>query len=209
MIIWTMLTLFAVSLLGGMKTAYGMELWKQDEPSFWKIWSKKPMYLWAGVWLSACILVWICSGWSVTAVRLLDLFVTYGILAAIDGKRKIVPDEILFCYLAGQMLLGALLMDPIQLFQVCLTGVIFLAVLLAVSWLSRGKMGMGDAKLLGVTAMTAGWNYTFQVLVLAMALSLVYSLFLLLICRKSVKTEFPFVPFLTAGMAVYAFLTMI
>ena len=50
--------------------------------------------------------------------------------------------------------------------------------------------------------MTAGWGYTLQLLFFAMGLSLVYGIGLLLVWRKDVRTEFPFVPFLAAGMAI-------
>ena len=71
------------------------------------------------------------------------------------------------------------------------------------AWFSKGKMGMGDAKLLGITAMTAGCKYTMQILSIALMLSFFYSLYLLGFWKKCIRTEFPFVPFLTVGMAVH------
>ena len=87
-------------------------------------------------------------------------------------------------------------------------GTVFALFLAAVSWLLKGRFGMGDAKLLGVTAMTAGWMYSLQVLFTAMALAFLAGVWLLLFRKMSAKTEMPFVPFLAAGMAVHFFMLL-
>lgn len=45
-------------------------------------------------------------------------------------------------------------------------------------------------KLLGVTALTAGWMYTIQVVCLALVPSFVYSIWALAVCHKRRKMEF-------------------
>lgn len=203
MTIWEILTLAAESILGGMKAAWGLSLWKDQDASCFQVWCERRTAALFGVFLLLYGLVWFGSGKVVTALRSADLLCTYGILALVDGKKRIVPDEILLCYFAGQMLMGAFGMPLDMLGRTVLTGILFTAVLSACVWALGRKMGMGDVKLLGVTAMTAGWGYTVQLLFLAMALSLVYSICLLVILRKDIRTEFPFVPFLAAGMAIH------
>lgn len=202
MTVWEILTLAAVSILGGMKAAWIVSLWKGRERSCCQVWCEKQTAVLSFVCLLLYGLVWFGSGKNLTMFQSADLLYTYVILAVIDGKRRIVPDEILFCYFAGQMLMGALGMPLEILGKTFLSGILFAGALFAFVWITGKKMGMGDVKLLGVTAMTAGWGYTLQLLFLAMGLSLVYGIGLLLIWRKDVRTEFPFVPFLAAGMVI-------
>ena len=141
------------------------------------------------------------GGRSFQLIRMADLLAMYVVLGAVDGKRKVVPSEILVCYFAGQIFTAACgepLADLVFLF---LTGTLFGAVLAAVSFLSKGQFGLGDVKLLAVTAMTAGYSLAFQILVLALLLSFIYSLYLLMVQKMSTRTEIPFVPFLAAGAA--------
>ncbi len=202
MTIWEILTLAAVSILGGMKAAWIVSLWKDRERSCCQVWCEKQTAVLSFVCLLLYGLVWLGYGKALTMLRSADLFYTYGILAMIDGKRRIVPDEILLCYFAGQMLMGAL-GTPLEILgKTLLSGMLFAGVLFAFVWIMGRKMGWGDVKLLGATAMTAGWGYTLQLLFFAMGLSLVYGIGLLLVWRKDVRTEFPFVPFLAAGMAI-------
>ena len=44
MAIWEIPTLLAISVLGGMKSTYGIELWKDRERPFSQIWTEKWMY---------------------------------------------------------------------------------------------------------------------------------------------------------------------
>ncbi len=155
------------------------------------------------VWMAGYLLIWIGSGRSVAAVQIADLLCTYMLLALVDGRCRVVPGMILLCYLSGQMLLGALYRTAEELFSIYVPGILFAAVTCILAQLSKGKVGMGDAKLLGVTAITAGWAYTVQILLFAMALSFIYSIGLLLFAKKSMQDAFPFVPFLAAGIAVH------
>ena len=128
------------------------------------------------------------------------MVITYFLLAAVDIRKKIVPNEILLCYLAGQMLMMAAFDTP-EIWIQSWIGAIVLSVLLGIlAWFSKGGLGLGDVKLLGVTALTAGWMYTIQVVCLALVPSFVYSIWALAVCHKGRKMEIPFVPFLLVGM---------
>lgn len=204
--LWGIFVLFVVSMLNGMKWVYGVRLWQGSTCRFLDIWRERQFYIGSVCWTAGYSMIWILSGKSVETVRFADLLSTYGILAAVDGKRRIVPDFILCCFFTGQMLLGVLTVPSGYLFRTVFTGILFAAAAMAFAWLSRGKMGMGDARLLGVTAMTAGWRYMLSILVLGLAASFVYSIGLIVLCKKSIQTEFPFVPFLTVGIAVHMLL---
>lgn len=181
-----------------------LEQCRQESGAFilWK--KRQKRFFWqAAAWMAVYSGLWLLTGREMAAVRLLDLFASYGILAVVDGKRSVVPDSILYCFFAGQLLLGAVTLPLSELLQVFLSGALFALAAVIFVFMSRERLGMGDARLLGATAMTAGWSYVLQILWLAMLLSFVYSMVLLVLCRKNIKTEFPFVPFLTGGMLVH------
>lgn len=205
---------FLAAVFGGMETVYGYWAWKGIAERFDKVWRSRLFYQSALVWLALLLGAWysaaaaggelkemVPSVESILAVRLAALGLTYILLAMVDVRRRIVPDRVLLCCLAGQLLLAASSQPVGQWGRCFLQGLFLLAVLLAAAWLLRGGLGMGDAKLLGVTAMTAGWSYALWLLAAGLMLSFFAGIWLLVFRKKSAKTEMPFVPFLTAAMA--------
>lgn len=190
------------AILSGMEAAYGAETWQGKFQPFHHVWKNCFLYPAAVLSLLGYMIIAFFVENPVMAVRFLNLLFTYLILALVDGKLKVVPNRILFCFFGGQMLLGIAETHIFNLLSCLITGAVFALVLLAFAWLSRGRLGMGDAKLLGATAMTAGWLYTFQLICWSFIPAFIYSIWLLLFRKVSMKTEFPFVPFLFAGLII-------
>lgn len=199
----SILVIILTAVLAGMRTVYGFEWCTNKEKPFYQVWTSRRLYPAVCIWLVVYFLLWYLSDKSMTAIRLLDLVLTYLILAAVDVKRKVVPDPIFLCYFAGQMLMGALVVEPTELWHMVWTGTVFGAIVLISALISKEKVGMGDVLLLWITAMTAGWMYTFMILMMGLFLSFVFSLGLLFLKRGSLSTELPFVPFLASGIIVH------
>lgn len=212
--------LAAAAFLGGMETVFSIWAFEGKKEAFNQVWNSRLLCGSAAVWLILLAGAWYgaaAAGGGIsrllpqpgylTSARIMALFLTYILLAAVDGRRRIVPDRILACYLAGQLLMAAAGMDDGWI-RCLIEGTVFALFLAAVSWFLKGRFGMGDAKLLGATAMTAGWTYSLQVLFTAMALAFFAGVWLLLFRKMSAKTEMPFVPFLAAGMAVHFFMLL-
>ncbi|MGN0158809.1 MAG: prepilin peptidase [Brotaphodocola sp.] len=204
--LFTIPVLAAISFLSGIKSVCGICLWKKNEYEDRILWREKKLYGYSALWLILYSLIWLAAGKSMNTVRLADLCITYVMLALIDGKRRIVPDSVLLCFLAEQMLMGAMVMRAEMILKIFITGLLFTVTATAFAWVTKEQIGMGDIRLLGVTAMTAGWGFVIQILFYAMVLSFGYSLILVLYKKKSVKAEFPFVPFLAAGLATHMIL---
>lgn len=208
----SILALMFTAMLGGMRITYGIDIWKGIEKPFYRVWNGRNVYLGSGIWLAVLTGIWFFSSlgtagiWPenqyLQAVRFGDLLATYGLLALVDAKQRIVPDRILVCFFLGQMLLGGASMAPGTLLSYLAGGTAFMGLMISFAWLSKGKLGMGDAKLLGVTAMTAGILYTVQLIFVSLLISFFYGLWLLLVKRASAKSEFPFVPCLALGMVI-------
>lgn len=206
--------LMAAAVFGGMETVYGYWAYCGDEEPFHKVWKSRLFYSSFLLWWAVLLIVWYGAAaagqdWrgimpgseSILAVRFAAIFITYLLLTGVDIRRKIVPDRILLCSLVSQLLMAASSQEAAQWGRCLIEGIIFMAVLLAIAWILRGGLGMGDAKLLGMTAMTAGWMYAFWLLIVGMVISFFIGIWMLVFRKMSAKTEMPFVPFLTAGMA--------
>lgn len=206
------LTCFAIlftAALMGMRVEYARGCMEEQGIPVSRVWAEKRTWFAALGWIVIFFGCFILSGWNLTIIRMLDLLVCYLLFAAIDWKWRVVPEYLLICLLAGQLLLGAAAELPMALLGTFLSGGIFFLVLLMLARVFKNGLGLGDVKLLGVTAMVAGWTYAVVIFGLALVLSLVFGIWLLVVKRKSVKTEVPFVPFLALAMLVHIVLTMI
>lgn len=168
-----------------------------------RIWTRRNLYAVSACWLVFYAGVWFLDRGAFIYIRICDMAATYVALALVDWKRRMVPDSILVCFLAGQILMGALVLWPRELLNQILSGGLFMGVLACIAWFSKGRIGMGDVKLLGVTSMVCGWNYAAQILCWAFVPAFLYSIGLLLFRRVSMKTEISFVPFLMCGIILH------
>ena len=194
--------IFFIAILNGMKTVYGIWNYKENTEPFWKVWNCRWLYAASAVSLAAGSLLFILGKEGFYLLKYADLLYTYILLAVVDQKTKKVPDTVLLVFLAAQLLMAGA--GNISGFMEGILGsLIFSVIIILVSVTSGGKMGLGDAKLLAVTAIMAGWSYTLVILCIAMALSLVYGIWLMLFRHLSSKEEMPFVPFLCLGVMIH------
>ena len=69
-------------------------------------------------------------------------------------------------------------------------------VMLLLTWITKEKLGKGDALLMCITGMTLGVCGNIKLVMLSFALAVPYSIVLLLRGRLNKRTEIAFVPFL-------------
>ena len=201
----TVLVLAAESFLVGMRIIYAVDRISGKEYKLNEVWRQRWFY--GSVFLCMIFLgtIGIFLNAGLSRIRLLDLIGTYLMLAAVDWKCREVPDPVVICYFAGQVLLGVGDKGWPIVYGTMVCGLVFGLIVLLFAGCSKGRFGMGDAKLLGITALTTGWRYVFQVMCLAFFLAFLYSIWLLAVRKSDKKTEFPFVPFLFAGVVIQLF----
>ncbi len=83
-----------------------------------------------------------------------------------------------------------------------LTGILPGVFALAVSFGSKGKMGIGDGLVLTSMGLVADWDRVMAIWLVALVLSAVTGIVLMLVKRATIKTALPFLPFLLAGGAI-------
>lgn len=167
-------------------------------------------YLYLGI-IYAGISFW--AFWScekkLIVLQYVDLWITYVLLSIVDIKKHIIPDRVLICMGISQLLYGMETFSIKNLFHGVLTGIVVYVILLFISVMSKGGLGLGDAKLLALTAVFTGGSYLLQMIFWGLACAFVYSILLLAHKRGNRKTELPFVPFLACGMLIHIGIWMI
>lgn len=79
-----------------------------------------------------------------------------------------------------------------------LSGAAVGAVLIAVSFVTHGKIGLGDGMVVAAIGATLGFSLTFALVFFSFLAGSLYALFLLVVKKKSRDTEYPYMPFLLA-----------
>ncbi len=138
-------------------------------------------------------------------IRYLCLIAFLLILAAIDYEKKIVPNKILavMFLLRTFLLVGEILCFPayikefiINSFGGAAIGILFF---LLAYFFSRGSIGFGDVKLVGVMGWYLGLSLIWWDIVVCFLLSALYSVVQLARKKLKLKDSVPLVPFLAAG----------
>lgn len=128
------------------------------------------------------------------------------VLALIDLEHKILPNKLT---LPGTVLglVFALIGWSIPFKLSILGGLVGFLIIFLIALLSRGGMGMGDAKLLAMIGTFLGWKAVFYVLFGASFLGSIGGITYLLLTKQDRKTPIPFGPSLAlAAFVVYLWL---
>ena len=149
---------------------------------------------------------------TVNFIKLYVLFVIIAAAAVVDYKRHIIPNVlILFGLVFRSGVYAYEILSKAELKNILLNDLIGLAVgfgiLAAASLLTRGSVGFGDAKLMGVTGIIAGSFCTYSTLLASLIVSTAVSLIGL--ARKKIgrKDSIPFGPCIAIGYIIALLLT--
>lgn len=195
--------LAAEGLLYGLKIRMVYTIWRDKKWSIKTLWKDKIQY---GVSLICILLVGLLCyivGKELVVMQFLDLLFSYLLLSVIDIRTHQIPDSFLIYIGFSQFFYRLCVMSLEGFWWELFTGLVAFVLLLILSILTKGSFGIGDAKLLGVTAVFTGASYLIQVVFWGMLCAFVYSVYLLACKKASKKTELPFVPFLMGGMIVH------
>ena len=130
------------------------------------------------------------------------------IFALTDLKSFTVPNRLLGIFAAARLAL-----IPLEYFfqaeafwavmRDCFIGAAAcFIILLFISFVSRGGIGMGDVKLMALTALTAGAYGAFNTLLFGLLACALFAVAALLFGKKNMKDKVPFVPFLYIGFVI-------
>ena len=121
---------------------------------------------------------------------------------------KKIPNKLnIVLYIAGLLMLGAEAVFSMDTFVLRLTSSVIgvavgFGVLLVLSLITKGGMGMGDVKLIGGVGLTMGITVLCYSLAYSMVLCLIGAVIMLLGKIKKLKDKIPFCPFFYAGLII-------
>jgi len=142
---------------------------------------------------------------AVETAYALSISLIFLLIFVYDLKHFIIPDGavLLAAILSLAWLLFAFLGDIYILGEIAgyfLSGIGASAFFLFFFLISRGKwMGFGDIKLALVIGLFLGFPGTITALFLAFLAGAIFGIIMIILGRKSIKSEVPFAPFLVAG----------
>lgn len=152
---------------------------------------------WIGLWY----LLGFTMEFAVYAVALLYIIV----LTITDLREKIIPNE--FVIAMGVTGLVLLPFNPfVNLLSAVLGMLIVGGILALASRVTKGQVGMGDAKLFLVLGLFFGLKGSFMILMYSLVISGIVGLALITLKRATRKTVLPFVPFVLCGLIIELFL---
>ncbi len=134
-----------------------------------------------------------------------DITVGYGIysiltillmtISWIDIKTKKIPNILVIIgVILG--LISIFFNNDINIYSSMLGAAVLSSALIFISLITKGALGMGDAKIIFVIGLFLGLRTSFSVLLLSIMISGIISLFLLIFRVVKRKTTIPFAPFI-------------
>ncbi len=141
-------------------------------------------------------------GAAINNINIASYIVVFAILitaSITDIKERRIPDNLI---VAGVVIgLALSLYNPEHGFLDGLIGGMTAGlILLLISHITKGGLGLGDVKLFGCIGIYLGLESTVSAMLIAALLSGLFSLVLICINRDNKKREIPFAPFILAGV---------
>lgn len=125
-------------------------------------------------------------------------------LLVLCSIKDIKDKEVCLKYIGCTIVIGCilLLLNPNITLVDSLLGIVLGGLLLILSKITRGSIGIGDAIVIGTIGFVLGYFVAIIIFFVALVISAIYSLYLLVIKRKSKNTKIPFIPFLLLAMCI-------
>lgn len=155
--------------------------------------------------LAAWIGLWYFLGFTMEFAVYAAAVLYCVVLTVIDLREHIIPNE----FVIAMGVTGAILLpfNPfVHLFSAVLGMLAVGGTLSLASRVTKGQVGMGDAKLFLVLGLFFGLKGSFMILMYSLLISGVIGLALITFKRATRKTALPFAPFVLCGLIIELFL---
>jgi len=143
------------------------------------------------------------TDYNFAGIKFADIIFTLLIMAIIDFKFRIIPNELNISLLLSQLIIVCFLEKATLSLVYIIVFVITLIVLTVISKLTGEQVGMGDVKLLSIITLFFGIGFLAYTMLFSMIIMLLFALPFLLLKKMSLKTQLPFVPFYVLGVIIF------
>lgn len=151
------------------------------------------------------VALYVLMGISIESVIYLCALSTVAVMALQDIDDHHFSNAYVYLMIAFGLVL--LPLNPFVTWLNVLLGVVLLGGGLAgLSTLTKGQIGMGDAKIFAILAVYFGGKSAFMILMYSLVVSALVGLVMIAFRKANRKTEIPFVPFILIGVIVELFM---
>lgn len=147
---------------------------------------------------------------NIFAACLISILITIGIIIAyIDLKIRIIPNEIVLTLIIVGILLQTIYFGPKALISAFVSMIVMMVVFTSVAgFVGFGKVGAGDVKLAGAMGLTLGYPLIITAIGIMAVVLLVFILIGMAIKKIFLSTMLPMAPFMISGF-IFALFTLL
>jgi prepilin signal peptidase PulO-like enzyme (type II secretory pathway) len=140
--------------------------------------------------LTSTVIAFLRFGWTPRLWCLVPLFIALAVIIVLDLRTKVIPDVITIPGLAYALVVAAFIESP-SLGGAVLGAVVGGGIVLLVAVVSRGAVGGGDIKLMGMLGAALGWKGALAVLAFSQVAAALVALTLLIAQRAKRRDLLP------------------
>ena len=140
--------------------------------------------------LTSTVIAFLRFGWTPRLWCLVPLFIALAVIIVLDLRTKVIPDVITIPGLAYALVVAAFIESP-SLGGAVLGAVVGGGIVFLVAVISRGAVGGGDIKLMGMLGAALGWKGALAVLAFSQVAAALVALTLLVAQRAKRRDLLP------------------
>ena len=140
--------------------------------------------------LTSTVIAFLRFGWTPRLWCLVPLFIALAVIIVLDLRTKVIPDVITIPGLAYALVVAAFIESP-SLGGAVLGAVVGGGIVFLVAVVSRGAVGGGDIKLMGMLGAALGWKGALAVLAFSQVAAALVALTLLVAQRATRRDLLP------------------
>jgi len=138
--------------------------------------------------LTSTVIAFLRFGWTPRLWCLVPLFIALAVIIVLDLRTKVIPDVITIPGLAYALVVAAFIESP-SLGGAVLGAVVGGGIVFLVAVVSRGAVGGGDIKLMGMLGAALGWKGALAVLAFSQVAAALVAL-TLLVAQRAKRRDF-------------------
>jgi|LSQX01.1.fsa_nt_gb prepilin signal peptidase PulO-like enzyme (type II secretory pathway) len=148
------------------------------------------------------LLIYYRAQTNLEVVRYCILFLFLTATSIKDVKERKIPNSLIIGGIVMGLIVSALSFDFGRVIGSVIAFIVSGIVLLLISFITKGELGMGDVKLVAVCSIYAGLFHIIPVVLYSLILTAVTGVVFLIFQKANIKTQIPFAPFLAIGFVI-------
>lgn len=143
----------------------------------------------------------------ILVLRYFVAFIVLCMASYSDIKHRIIANRLILCGFIAGLAIMLLQFDGAKAFDYFLGFLSGGGILLIISYITKGGIGMGDIKLMSCVGILMGFSRTISILFFSIIICGIFSAVLLVIKKFSKKSTVPFAPFIMCAAILLAIQT--